>query len=241
MIYFMMKKILFLFAVFCLTQAGTVQATGAELVESTDLTAYSNVIYVAPATVDPSVDGNEMTLSICMNNTAQIRGFQFDLYLPEGMTAVKSSKGKFIVSLNSDRLAEDDEHTLTVAEQANGAIRFLCGSQYDETFTGTSGEIATIKVNIEGLATGEYPITLKAIKLSETNISNYYEVAEIVTTFEVIKPTGVSEMYKANEDNDGDYYDLSGRRVAQPTKGVYIRSTAGYLQGKNNGRKVVVK
>ena len=400
MIYFMMKKILFLFAVFCLTQAGTVQATGAELVESTDLTAYSNVIYVAPATVDPSVDGNEMTLSICMNNTAQIRGFQFDLYLPEGMTAVKSSKGKylvslnkgrlaeddehtltvaeqgdgairflcgsqydetftgtsgeiatikvniagmeageypitlkgvklsetdiskfyevpevvttftvsasidpesgtdytaygnviyvapasvisgsdaettlsicmnntaairgfqfdlylpegmtavksskgkFIVSLNSDRLAEDDEHTLTVAEQANGALRFLCGSQYDETFTGTSGEIATIKVNIEGLATGEYPITLKAIKLSETNISNYYEVSEIVTTFEVIKPTGISEMYKANEDNDGDYYDLSGRRVAQPTKGVYIRSTAGYLQGKNNGRKVVVK
>jgi len=206
----------------------------------TDYTAYGNVIYVAPASVI-SGSAAETTLSICMNNTAAIRGFQFDLYLPEGMTAVKSSKGKFIVSLNSDRLAEDDEHTLTVAEQANGAIRFLCGSQYDETFTGTSGEIATIKVNIEGLATGEYPITLKAIKLSETNISNYYEVAEIVTTFEVIKPTGVSEMYKANEDNDGDYYDLSGRRVAQPTKGVYIRSTAGYLQGKNNGRKVVVK
>ena len=54
-----MKKIFFLFAVFCLTQAGTVQA-------DTDLTAYSNVIYVAPATVAPSVDGNETTLSICM-------------------------------------------------------------------------------------------------------------------------------------------------------------------------------
>ncbi len=206
----------------------------------TDYTAYGNVIYVAPASVISGSDA-ETTLSICMNNTAAIRGFQFDLYLPEGMTAVKSSKGKFIVSLNSDRLPEDDEHTLTVAEQADGAIRFLCGSQYDETFTGASGEIATIKVNIEGLADGEYPITLKAIKLSESDISNYYEVAEIVTTFEVIKPTGVSEMYKANEDNDGDYYDLSGRRVAQPTKGVYIRSTAGYLQGKNNGRKVVVK
>ena len=97
MIYFMMKKILFLFAVFCLTQAGTVQA-------DTDLTAYSNVIYVAQAAVDPSVDGNEVTLSICMNNTAQIRGFQFDLYLPEGMTAMKSSKGKYLVSLNSARL-----------------------------------------------------------------------------------------------------------------------------------------
>ena len=177
-----MKKIFFLFAVFCLTQAGTVQA-------DTDLTAYSNVIYVAPATVAPSVDGNETTLSICMNNTAAIRGFQFDLYLPEGMTAMKSSKGKYIVTLNKGRLAEDDEHTLTVAEQSNGAIRFLCGSQYDETFTGTSGEVATIKVNIAGLKAGAYPITLKAIKLSETDISNYYEVVEVTTTFTVSSTT----------------------------------------------------
>ena len=192
MIYFMMKKILFLFAVLCLTQAGTVKATGAELVESTDLTAYSNVIYVAPATM-LSGSSAETTLSICMNNTAEIRGFQFDLYLPEGMTAVKSSKGKYIVSLNKARLAEDDEHTLTVAEQSDGAIRFLCGSQYDETFTGTSGEIATIKVNIEGLAAGEYPITLKTVKLSETDISKFYEVEEVVTTFTVSPSTDPGE------------------------------------------------
>ncbi|MBR4899257.1 MAG: hypothetical protein IKZ48_10780, partial [Prevotella sp.] len=114
-----MKKFLFLFVVLCMAQAGTGMATCAELVECTDLTAYSNVIYVATATIDPSVDGNETTLSICMNNTAEIRGFQFDMYLPEGMTAVKSSKGNYIVSHNKARLADDDEHTLTVAEQSD--------------------------------------------------------------------------------------------------------------------------
>ena len=37
------------------------------------------------------------------------------------------------------------------------------------------------------------------------------------------------------------YYDLQGRRVAQPTKGLYIvRSAEGRLQGKN-GKKVVIK
>ena len=178
-----MKKILFLFAVLLLTQAGTVQA-------DTDLKPYPNVIYVAPATIYPGYDGSEATLSICMNNTARIRGFQFDLYLPEGMTAVKSSKGKFVVSLNDARLPEDDEHTLTVAEQGDGAIRFLCNSQYDETFTGTSGEVATIKVSVAGLAAGWYPITLKGIKLSETDISNYHEVAEVVTTFIVRSSAG---------------------------------------------------
>lgn len=150
----------------------------------TDVTAYNNIIYVASATVDP-VDGTEIELSICMNNTADIRGFQFDMYLPNGMTAVKTSKGKVAASLNVARLPKDDEHTLTVAEQADGAIRFLCGSLYDETFTGTSGKIATIKVNIKNMADGEYPIILKDIKLSETDISKFYEVDDDVTTLTI--------------------------------------------------------
>ena len=151
---------------------------------STGTDTGNNAIYVAPATVNPA-DGTEVILSVCMDNTAEIRGFQFDLYLPEGMTAVKTSKGKIAASLNADRLPEDDEHTLTVAEQADGAIRFLCGSQYDETFTGASGEIATIKVNIENLPEGDYPIVLKAIKLTESDVSQYYNVPEIVTTLTV--------------------------------------------------------
>jgi hypothetical protein len=180
-----MRKILFLFTLLCLTQAGTVKA-------DTDLTAYDNVIYVAPATVDPA-DGTEVVLSICMNNTAQIRGFQFDLYLPDGITAVKTQKGRFVTSLNAARLPEDDEHTLTVAEQTDGAIRFLCGSQYDETFTGTSGEIATIKVNIGSLSSGEYPIMLKAVKLTETDVSKFYNVPEVVTTLTVNAGAGSSD------------------------------------------------
>ncbi len=220
-----MKKLLFLLSVLCLTQAGTVMA-------DTDLTAHSNIIYVTPATVNPSVDGSEVVLSICMNNIAQIRGFQFDLYLPEGMTAVKSSKGRFSVSLSTGRLPEDDEHSLTVAEQTDGALRFLCGSQYDETFTGTSGEIATIKVNIEGLANGKYPITLKAVKLSETDISKFYEVAEIVTTLTVSTAAGITAIQNGQQQ-PGIVYDLQGRKWSngQMPKGLYIR----------NGKKVVIK
>ena len=175
-----MKKILSLFAMLCLAQI-TVKA-------DTDVPAYDNIIYVASATVDPA-DGTEIELSICMNNTADIRGFQFDMYLPDGMTAVKTSKEKIVASLNAARLSKDDEHTLTVAEQADGALRFLCGSQYDETFTGTSGKMATIKVNIKGLSNGKYPITLKAVKLSETDISKFYEVSEVVTKLTVSSST----------------------------------------------------
>ncbi len=43
--------------------------------------------------------------------------------------------------------------------------------------------------------------------------------------------TGVKEVIEVKEVNDDRFYDLSGRRVAKPTKGLYIM----------NGRKVVVK
>lgn len=206
---------------------------------STDTGTYSNVIYVNPATVDPK-DGTEVGLSICMDNTAKIRGFQFDLYLPDGMTSMKTTKGKVAATLNAARLPEDDEHTLTVAELNDGAIRFLCASQYDEAFTGTTGKIITLKVNIEGLIDGEYPITLKAIKLSETDISKFYEVDEVVTTLTISTTTGISDAMRLNNKEkitNDKWFTLDGRRISVSSassvlpKGVYI----------HQGKKVVVK
>ena len=43
--------------------------------------------------------------------------------------------------------------------------------------------------------------------------------------------TRISDVRSKTEEVRGEYYDLQGRRVAQPTKGVYIV----------NGRKVVIK
>ena len=43
--------------------------------------------------------------------------------------------------------------------------------------------------------------------------------------------TGVNEVIEVKEVNDDSFYDLSGRRVAKPTKGLYIM----------NGKKIVVR
>ena len=207
----------------------TLKSSSGTVSTDTDLSAYRNVMYVAPVTINPAEQGTETDISICMNNTADIRGFQFDLYLPDGMTAVKTSKGRLAASLSKTRLPEDDEHTLTTAVQGDGAIRFLCGSQYDETFTGSTGEIATIKVNIEGMADGKYPIRLKAVKLSETDVNKSYGVDEVVTTLTVSTITGVSRIERATVQ-PGHLYDMQGRRVTTAKKGLYIR----------DGKKVVV-
>lgn len=150
---------------------------------NTDISSMSNIVYIDPFNVSA---GEQTTLSIKMKNSAAIRGFQFDLYLPEGMTAAKSNKGRIIGSLSAGRLPDEDGHELTFSEQQDGAIRFLCSSQYDETFTGNDGEIATLTINIDaGVAVGDYPVYLRNMKLTETDISKFYTTEEVETTVTV--------------------------------------------------------
>ena len=146
------------------------------------------------------------------------------------MTTVKNNKGRIQASLSEERLPEDDEHTLTVAEQADGAVRFLCGSQYDETFTGSDGEVATLMVNIPAdMSPGDYPVMLKDMKLTETDISKFYETDYVESTLSII-PSSIEGVL-----NDGgrevQVFSLSGQRLAAPRKGINIIG----------GRKVVIK
>ena len=153
----------------------------------TDVSTIDNVIYIKPFEASA---GSQTDISISMKNTANIRGFQFDLFLPEGITVVKSSKGKILGELNPERLPEEDEHQLTFSEQPTGAIRFLCSSLYDETFTGTDGEIAKLTVNISpDMAKGEYPILMKGMLLNETDISKFYET-DLIETIVTINEQG---------------------------------------------------
>ena len=167
--------------------------------ENTDVSSNDNVIYVEPFAVTP---GTQTTISFKMKNTAEIRGFQFDLYLPEGVTVVKSPKGRIQGALIAGRLPEDDEHDLTFSEQADGAIRFLCSSQFPETFTGNDGEIATLQVTVaENMTDGNYPMLLKNVKLTETDIRNFYVTEVVETTVSVLS---TAEVLKGDVTGEGN-------------------------------------
>ena len=155
-----------------------------ENVELSDISAIDNVIYMEPLEV---TRGTEVVLSLLMKNTAGIRGFQFDMYLPQGVTVMKDHNNRFVCSLNSGRTPDGDQHTLTLSEQPDGAIRFLCGSQYDEVFTGTEGEILTVRLSVDKrMFAGQYPVVLKNVKLTETNINNFYRTENVQTALTVL-------------------------------------------------------
>lgn len=187
---------------------GNVYGTAASrsMKTNTDLSATDNVLYVEPFTTDK---GSQVQLSLKMKNTAPIRGFQFNLVLPEGVTVAKSAKGKILTSLNKDRLPAEDEHTLAAQEQTDGSVLFLCGSQYDECFTGNDGEIATITIDIASdISYGDYPVLLKNIKLTETDISKYYETAEVETTLTIGGKNG-EKWGDVNNDGIVDVADIA--------------------------------
>ena len=200
-----------------------------------DIADVDNYIYVMDVSGNPD---SQLNLSIYMKNVNPIRGFQFDLYLPEGVTVAKNTKGRILSALNSERLPEDDEHTLTIVEQSDGAIRFLCSSLYDENFIGNDGEIVNLIVNIaDNVANGEYDVVVKNAIMTETDISKSYEADNIKSTLTVLDQTGVETVTANDERRDGSIYTVGGQLVgkksttSQLRKGIYIR----------NGRKFVVK
>ena len=56
----------------------------------TDISGLDNVVYVEPTKCK---SGIQINLPILMKNSAEIRGFQFNLYLPEGVTIAQNAKG----------------------------------------------------------------------------------------------------------------------------------------------------
>lgn len=194
----------------------------------TDISSMNNVIYLNK--VEANADG-QINLSIRMKNTAAIRGFQFDIYLPDGVTVVKSAKGKIIGSLSDGRLPEDDEHSLTLSEQSDGAIRFLCGSLYDETFTGNDGEIATLTVKIaENMSDGNYPIILKNMKLTETDINNYYQTDYVKSTL-TIKSYTLGDINSDQKIDVSDYIGIANHILGNTPDGFVVKAADVNVDG----------
>ena len=171
--------------------------------DATDITGNDNVIYVSPVTAKA---GETLKFSVCMKNTAEIRGFQFNLYLPDGVTIALNPKGKEIVSLSTERRDEFDEHTLSVKKQDDGSYMFLCGSLSEDVFLGNDGEIISVTLDIPAdMASGVYPLQIVNQKLTENDISKYYETELVETTLTVSDATSVKEVNAEGVKADGKY------------------------------------
>ena len=129
--------------------------------------------------------GESFVLPIEMVNDVEFAAFQCDIYIPEGVTLQKNSKGKYDITLDSERC---DDHTLTIAEQPDGAIRVVAVSMTSSLFCGTEGPLLNLNL-LAGEELGNYTIEVKNIKASDAS-SKLYTLDDCAGTIEVYYKPG---------------------------------------------------
>jgi len=150
-------------------------------VNKTDVSALPYAIYAVDATAKPA---DQIVLSVRMKNVNAIATWQAVLVLPEGVTVATDSFGDPMVSLSTERTSSQ-RHQVSTRVLASGAIRILCGSQSNKTFTGTDGEVVTITLDVaSSVPAGAYPITLKEQYLVEANETGH-EQSQVVSLLTV--------------------------------------------------------
>lgn len=162
----------------------TVTGTFTEVIDpnDTDVSQFDNVVFFEKA---EAFAGKPLTLSLKMNNTKEITGVQCDIYLPEGMTFAKDEDGYYLAELSTERTTATKTNIFDAVLQSDGALRILASSTKSAAFSGNSGEVATIVINVsEDMADGDYPIVIKSIELSDKS-GNNYSVSRVKSTVTV--------------------------------------------------------
>ena len=189
----------------------------------------TNYVYIDPVSAE---SGTEQTLSVKMKNAVDAEGFEFDLYLPEGMSFVLDADGFPEATLSTERTTTRKTNSFDAVIQPDGALRVLAASTNGSVISGHDGEVALVKVRIDGdVPTGTYLLTLKEIAVSDVDCVSH-RTDELVSdiTVESGSPTSLGGV--VTDGDDDTYYNMSGQRINKPTRsGVYIQ----------RGKKVVVK
>lgn len=130
----------------------------------TDIIDIANTIYFDNI---EAFCGKTIELPIKMKNDIVATGFQFDIILPEGITAEQDEEGFYDITLSTERTTATKTNTFDSSLMSDGSIRVLAASTRNYPFSGNDGEVCIIKLNVsEDLPAGDYPIILKNIELT---------------------------------------------------------------------------
>lgn len=117
----------------------------------------------------------EVLLTVSMNNTVEISDLQFDMSLPAGVTIALDEDDFEMIEINTSRTTAR-RHSVDFLAQPNGDIRIMCSSSRGDIFSGTTGAVVNVYLNIaEDIQNGDYEITLNNIVVSSADTTCYAE------------------------------------------------------------------
>lgn len=166
--------------------------------------------------------GETRTVSIALDNTMDYSAFQFDLELPEGLTA-----GNFRLT---DRAGS---HAFDVNTLANGKTRALCYSPTLAAIRGNEGAVLTFDVTATTTINGA--INVDGIELVTTGCQTVRLDAFAIG---VNSATTVSELAAGKTIAKVEYYNVAGQRLDRPESGVTLVVTT-YTDGTRSTTKII--
>ena len=174
---------------------------------------------VEPVTVEP---GEATALEVKISNATAMTALQFNLSLPNGIAP----------DVNAiSRGNATNGHILNVQPLACGDYLVILYNLYKITFS--DGTLLSIPVTA-GENGGTVSGSLYNVRMSTADAVSY-KCEDVSFKVTVNAPeTGIDEVYDEVKGENGEVkavYDLQGRKVTHPTKGVYIV----------NGKKVLIK
>ncbi|MCQ2206401.1 MAG: leucine-rich repeat protein, partial [Bacteroidaceae bacterium] len=149
---------------------------------NTEVSGLANTIYLEPFS---AVYGQTVEVSVRMKNSIAATGFQFNMYLPEGVSVVKDGDGFCDVSLSTARTTAIKTNTFDASVVSDGSLMVLAASTKNFTFSGNDGEVVRLKLAVsKDLPEGEYPIVFKNIEITDAS-GTPYRVAYLKTNMSV--------------------------------------------------------
>lgn len=152
--------------------------------QTTDISGMDNVVYIENTSVNTHGEKTEITASVMMKNTDVICGFEFNLVLPDGVTVPKDDDGYYLIELSSERTTARKHNIFESVLKEDGSIYLLCNSTKSSTFSGNSGEVATITFCVDGdVPTGNCEVTLhnQVITKSDASTIKPGDITSVIT------------------------------------------------------------
>jgi len=150
--------------------------------------------------ITTSQGATNAVLAVELNNEDVISDMQFDLYLPEGISVAYDEDDFPLIAIAGDRTT-DKKHSIDYLARTDGSMRVMCTSSRGYTFSGNSGQVLEITLNVAStVAIGTYNVELKQIRLS--NSETTYSPDNITSTITVDDSASPSE-----PDTDLSQYD----------------------------------
>ncbi|MBQ9576851.1 MAG: leucine-rich repeat protein, partial [Muribaculaceae bacterium] len=147
-------------------------------------------------------NGSMSTVNVSLENSIDYTAFQFDVILPQGMSA-----SDFALAERADDLG------LRVRDHGNGRVRVLAYSPALKTIKGDNGNILSFDVM------GENDILIDNIALVTPEGETIHVNGLALNAGNV---TGTEELTTAKSVENVNYFNLAGQQLNQPNSGVNI-------------------